>query len=198
MPTEGEPAEPRATQEQLDGLIGQVDTALDTYAAVVARAPEPTYLLEYGELLQSLGRTDEAAQQYEIFSVTQQLFAANGVQPDAVLALFQADHGDPAAALESAEAALAANPFLTVHDAYAWALHRNGRDEEALTEIDRALALGYRSARFHFHAGMISHALGGDARAREELTTALEINPYFNPLEAGIARTTLAALGDAP
>ncbi len=30
MPTEGEPAEPRATQEQLEGLIGQMDAALDT------------------------------------------------------------------------------------------------------------------------------------------------------------------------
>ena len=29
VPTEGEPAEPRATQEQLDGLIGQLDEALD-------------------------------------------------------------------------------------------------------------------------------------------------------------------------
>jgi tRNA/rRNA methyltransferase len=28
MPTEGEPAEPRATQEQLEGLIGQLDEAL--------------------------------------------------------------------------------------------------------------------------------------------------------------------------
>jgi tRNA/rRNA methyltransferase len=29
VPTEGEPAEPRATQEQLEGLIGQLDQALD-------------------------------------------------------------------------------------------------------------------------------------------------------------------------
>jgi len=29
VPTEGEPAEPRATQEQLEGLIGQFDQALD-------------------------------------------------------------------------------------------------------------------------------------------------------------------------
>jgi tRNA/rRNA methyltransferase len=29
VPTEGEPAEPRATQDQLEGLIGQLDSALD-------------------------------------------------------------------------------------------------------------------------------------------------------------------------
>jgi tRNA/rRNA methyltransferase len=29
IPTEGDPAEPRATQDQLEGLIGQMDDALD-------------------------------------------------------------------------------------------------------------------------------------------------------------------------
>jgi tetratricopeptide (TPR) repeat protein len=175
--------------------LGEIDAALDTYEALVERAPEPTYLLEYGELLESLGRTSEASAQYEIFTVTQELFAANGVQPDAVLALFQADHGDPAAALAAAEEALAGNPFVTVDDAYGWALHRNGRDEEALAAVDRALSLGYPNARFHYHAGMISLALGDEERARDELTRALEINPYFNPLEAEAASSTLATLG---
>ena len=177
--------------------LGQIETALDTYAALVERAPEPTYLLEYGELLESLGRTSEAEAQYEIFAVTQQLFAANGVQPDAVLALFHADHGDPIVALAAAEEAFSDNPFLTVEDAHAWALHRNGRDEEALAAVDRALSFGYRNARFHYHAGMISLALGDEGRARDELSTALEINPYFNPLEAETARSTLATLGEA-
>lgn len=177
--------------------LGQTDTALDTYASLVERAPEPSYVLEYGELLESLGRTSEAQAQYEVVTATQQLFAANGVRPDAVLALFQADHGDPAAALAAAEEAMAYNPFLTAHDAYAWALHRNGRHEAALAAVDQALSLGYRNARFHYHAGMISLALGDDERARDELTQALEINPYFSPLEAETARVTLATLEDA-
>jgi tetratricopeptide (TPR) repeat protein len=178
--------------------LGQTETALSTYAALVERAPEPTYLLEYGELLDSLGRTSDAAVQYEIFTVTQQLFADNGVQPDHVLALYHADHGDPIVALDAAEHAVAANPFLTVHDAHAWALHVNGRHEEARAAVDRALSLGYRNARFHFHAGMISLARGDDERARNELTTALEINPHFNPIEADVARSTLVALGVGP
>jgi tetratricopeptide (TPR) repeat protein len=178
--------------------LGQVETAIETYGELVDRAPEPGYLAEYGELLEAIGRTADAEAQYEIFAVTQQLFAANGVQPDGVLALFLADHGDPAAALIAAEAAIDQNPFLTVHDAHAWALHRNGRDEEALEAVDRALALGYRNARFHFHAGMIAHALGDEDRARSELATALEINPHFNPLEVEVARATLATLDSRP
>ena len=40
-------------------------------------------MLEYGELLQSLGRTDEARRQFAVFVATQRLFEANGVEPDA-------------------------------------------------------------------------------------------------------------------
>ena len=193
---EASPQDPAALAGKARALaaLGQVETAIDSYAALVERAPEPTYLLEYGQLLESVGRPADAEAQYEIFVLTQQLFAANGVQPDAVLALFLADHGDAVAALEAAEGALAENPFLTTHDAHAWALYRNGRYEEALAAIDRALALGYRNARFHFHAGMISHALGMDERARTELTTALDINPNFHPLDVEVAEATLASL----
>jgi Flp pilus assembly protein TadD len=82
-----------------------------------------------------------------------------------------------------------------MHDAHAWALHRNERDAEALAAIDRALSLGGRDARFHFHAGMISRALGDVDRARRELATALGINPEFHPLDAPRAREVLAELG---
>jgi hypothetical protein len=146
-------------------------------------------------LLESVGRTDEAQQQYDVFVVTQQLFGGNGVQPDAVLAMFEADHGDAVAALAAAEAAMATNPFVTTLDAYAWALHRNGRHAEALVEIDEVLSLGMANARFHFHAGRIALALGDEARARLELSTALRINPHFHPIDAESARAALADLG---
>ena len=77
-------------------------------------------------------------------------------------------------------------------DAYAWALHVNGRDAEALEAIQEALALGTRSARFHYHAGMIYLSLGHTAEAVEHLTTALAINPYFDLVAAGTARAALA------
>jgi len=184
-----------AGKARAEAALGQVETALDDYARLVQRAPDPSYLLEYGDLLSSLGRTDEAQQQYDVFEVTQQLFASNGVQPDAVASLFAADHGDAAAALAAARAGLVTNPFVTMHDAYAWALHRSGRDAEALDAIDDAISVGLPNARFHFHAGEIALALGDHARARLELTTALRINPYFNPIDAAIARDALTSLG---
>ena len=187
-----------AGKARAEAALGQVETALDHYAELVARAPEPGYLLEYGRLLESLGRDDEAAAQYAVFEATSRLFAANGVEPDAAATLFDADRGNIDRALAEADAGLATRPFVTMHDARAWALHGAGRDHEAQAAIDQALALGTRNAGFHFHAGMIALALGDTATARAQLTEALAINPFFDPLSAPIARTALASIEATP
>ncbi len=181
-----------------EAALGQHLTALDDYAALVQQTPEPSYILEYGELLESLGRTAEAEQQYDVFIATQRLFAANGVQPDATAALFDANHGNPSDSLRDAEQGIGSRPFLVMYDAYAWALHRNGRDAEALVAIDEALSTGMNNALFHFHKGMIQHALGDDAGARTELQKALSINPYFNPLDVPVAVAVLRDLSVKP
>ncbi len=183
-----------AGKAKAEAALGQFETALFHYAELVARAPEPSYILEFGELLESLGRTTEAQQQYDVFAATQTLFEANGVEPDATPTLFYADHGDPQRALRDAQRAIDARPFLVMYDAYAWALHRNGRDAEALEAIGEAMELGVRNALFHYHAGMIMFALGDDDGARAQLTTALDINPFFSPLAAPIAKATLDEL----
>jgi len=180
-----------------EAALGQFLTATADYATVVEQTPEPSYLIEYGELLQSLGRTDEAEQQYAVFAATQRLFAANGVEPDADATLFYADHGDPAQALESAERGIRTRPFVVMHDAYAWALHVNGRDAEALAEADAALSTGMDNALFQYHRGMIELALGNKAEARPALERALAINPNFSPLAAPIAESTVSELGAA-
>ena len=184
-----------AGKAKAEAALGQIETALDHYAELVGRAPEPSYVLEYGELLESVGRTDEANQQYDVFLATQQLFAANGVEPDSVATLFDADHGDPVKALADAETGIQTRPFLAMYDAYAWALHVNGRDAEALEAIETAMDLGVRNALFLYHSGMIKLALGDDVGARADLGEALSINPWFSPLAAPIATDALARLG---
>jgi tetratricopeptide (TPR) repeat protein len=187
------PTDPAALagKARAEAALGQTETAITHFAELVERAPDASYILEYGELLQSVGRIAEAQQQYEVFLAAQQLFEANGVQPDATLTMFHANHGDPQSALRVGEAGIASRPFIDMYDAYAWALHVNGRDSEALAAISTALNLGAKNALFHFHAGMIQHALGNDSEARNELSLALEINPFFNPLDAPLARQML-------
>jgi tetratricopeptide (TPR) repeat protein len=183
-----------AGKAESEAALGQIETALDDYATVVARAPEPGYIVDYARLLESIGRADDADDQYAVFDATQRLFAANGVEADATATLFEVDRGNIDRALADAERGVATRPFVVMHDAQAWALHAAGRDHEALAAIDRAMALGTRSALFHFHAGMISLSLGDVDRAKNELTTALEINPAFDPLSADVARRTLESL----
>ena len=157
--------------------------------------PLPQYLVEAGEFFAATGRTADAQQAYRLFDAENALFTANGVALDTDPTLFYADHGDPAAALRAGETGIAIRPFLEMDDAYAWALHVNHRDTEALTWSDRATATGMRNALFAFHRGMIEKALGRTDAARTDLAAALAINPHFGPLQAPVAQATLAELG---
>lgn len=177
-----------------EAALGQQAPALSDYARLVASAPQPQYLVEYGEYLDSLGQHTLAKQQYALFDIEGRLFTANGVTLDTDPTLFYADHGDPARALRSGRAGLAIRPFLEMQDAYAWALHVNGQDELALTYAQKAASLGTRNALFAFHRGMIEKSLGQRARALASLRQALALNPHFNPLQAPLALATVRQL----
>ena len=69
------------------------DLALADFADVVNRVPQPQYLIEYGDLLTSLGRSADAAKEYTLFRAEDQLFVANGVTLDTDATLFEANHG---------------------------------------------------------------------------------------------------------
>jgi len=181
-----------------EAALGDTEAALRDYAKVVSQVPQPQYLVEYGELLQSLGREKEAQQQYAVFSTEVALFEANGVLLDTDPALFYADHGDPAKALAFGEAGLRIRPFIEMEDAYAWTLHVNGRDAEALQHEQKAMALGTRNALFYFHAGMIEKSLGRTAQATADLKQALVINPHFSPFHEPTLRRALSELAGTP
>jgi tetratricopeptide (TPR) repeat protein len=178
-----------------EAALGRMTASRRDFAIAVARVPQPTYVLEYGALLQSLGRTGAAGQQYDVFRTEERLFRANGVTLDTDQTLFEADHGGAAVAVASGRAALRTRPFLETWDAYGWALHRAGRDRAALVAADRALRTGMRNALFYFHRGVIEHAVGDDAAARRDLAAALQINPAFSPLLAPVARHLLHRIG---
>ena len=177
-----------------EAALGRTGAALADFAKVVDRVPQPAYLAEYGDLLQSLGRTAEANKQYALFDAEQRLFEANGVTGDIDQTLFYANHGQPQRALKYGSRAVKARTFAEVDDAYAWALHVNKRDAEALAWSIKALQIGTRSALFHYHAGMIERALGHTDAAESHLAMALRLNPHFNPLAAPEAARALAAL----
>lgn len=185
---------------------GDVAAALKDRAEIVRRQPLPQYLTAYGELLESEGREDEAERQYAVVDTWARIAKANGVDADLEIALFESDHGDPEEALRTARAEWdrrcpgAKVEQCSVHaaDALAWALHVNGRDEEALRYARQATATGYRRALFLLHLGVIEKALGNRDDARRDLAESLRRNPTFSPLWAPRAKAALDDLGGPP
>ncbi|MFJ7244424.1 tetratricopeptide repeat protein [Kitasatospora sp. NPDC098652] len=177
-----------------EAALGDTTSALADLTTATQRVPQPEYVLQLGDLYQSLGRTHDAEQQYQLFRAEQRLFTDNGVTLDSDAALFEADHGSPDQAVTIAEAGMKSRPFLDTHDALAWALHKDGRDHDALAEADQALATGARNALFHYHRAMILAALGNTTAEQADLSGALAINEHFHPLHAPEAKTTLTNL----
>ncbi len=179
---------------KVEAAQGRTGAAVRDFQTVVERYPSPGYLIEYVDLLRSLGRHTAARRQDELLRAQERIFRAAGVNLDLELALYDANSGRPKQALAAARRAFGQRKSVFVEDAYAWALHVNGADHQALAHARHVGRLGTRSALFAFHRGMIEKALGMRGPATASLTQALGINPYFSPLSAPRATRALAAL----
>jgi tetratricopeptide (TPR) repeat protein len=171
--------------------------ALKGMEDVVSRYPLPGPLVELGELYEVRGGEGDLAKardQYALVNAWTAIARANGVNADLDTALAAADHGDKKSALRAARAEWDRRETVHTADALAWALHVNGKDEEALPYARRATATGYRNASFIYHRGKIEQATGHAKEARASLSAALELNPGFSPLGARKARTALKSL----
>ena len=174
---------------------GDLETARNQFQRAVEILPPPEYVIALGETLEAAGNTADARRQYDLARAQIALLEAGGVVVDLDLALFEADHGDAATALELAGAAYAATPTVRAADALGWALHRAGRDDEAWARAQEALRLGSREPRFHYHAGAIARARGDEATARRHLEAALRTDAGFSATDVIEARRLLDRLG---
>ncbi|WP_338495935.1 tetratricopeptide repeat protein [Streptomyces sp. SJL17-4] len=171
--------------------LGRTDEALRDWRAALARLPLPEYVLEAGELSGSLGLDGDARALYE------RLRTGTWAGGEVALALLDADHGDPAAAVTRMRAEWArGHRSVRVADALGWALYRSGEPKEAMEYAKRATEEGLRSALFSYHRGEIERVLEEHGPARRHLAEALRINPHFSPLLAPRAAESLAALGE--
>lgn len=173
---------------------GDADAALADRKALAGRVPLPSYVIALGELYESRGHSSQAREQYAVVGTWESLARANGVSTDLESALFAADHADPAVALRGARAEWARRHSIHVADTLAWALHVNGRNEEALKYVRQAARTGFRDALFLYHRGMIEQSLGNKAAARHSLSAALKLNPHFSGLHAPKARRAIGEL----
>lgn len=177
-----------------EAALGDTNSALARLAELVERVPDPGYLIAYARLLESVGRTQDAQLQYAAIEAQALVASKYGELPETNGIFFHIQTGNIDQAIAEAEQGLKIHAFVRTYDAYAWALHAAGRDQEALVAIQTALSLGTRDASFYFHSGMIKLALGDTAGAQADLAEALNINPYFDPLDSVAAAQTLAEL----
>jgi tetratricopeptide (TPR) repeat protein len=179
--------------------LGRTTEALQAYRSVLAKRPRPEYALELGELYESMGFGDAAKGQYEVLRQRVDADGANGVDDSLLLGRFEADHGEPRAAVTQLRAEWERAPSVQTADALGWALHKAGDDKEALAYARRATDPEHggtvRSALIAYHRGEVERELGLDGPARRHIGEALRINPAFSPLLSPLAKEALAALG---
>ena len=154
-----------------------------------ARHAENLYDLAEAEAL--AGLADKAKRDFAEFETKSIAESVRRDNSDRELIFYYADHAhDPAKALKIAEQEFARRHDVFTLDAYAWALHVNGRDAEARTDIERALAVGIRDAKMLRHAGEIALSLGDRAVGERYLRESAKLNAPGS----GEARQLLARL----
>ncbi|MEU3223649.1 tetratricopeptide repeat protein [Streptomyces sp. NPDC006976] len=179
--------------------LGRTDEALRDYQAALAKSPRPAYLLELGELYESLGLDGDSVDQYEKLRAALDAGKARGVDESLLLGRFEAAHGDADAAVEVLRAEWdRGHRSAAVADALGWALHRSGDSDGALEYAERAVDTGGQNASYAYHLGMVQRALNDYGPARRHLEEALRTNPTFSPLDAPLAQEALDTMGQPP
>ncbi len=181
-----------AAEAKLAAARGHYARSIALYSRVIDRLPLPAYVIALADVQAAAGHASAARRTEGLVRAEEALYAANGVNVDVELALFEADHGgDPQHALMLARTAEHVQKSVVVEDALAWTLFKAGHVRSALRASNRALALGTRDSGFLYHRGAIEAALGMRSAARADLTAALTINPRFSVLYEPDARRLL-------
>jgi tetratricopeptide (TPR) repeat protein len=171
---------------ELLGATRKFDSAAALYESVVARAPLPELHQRLGDLYMFMGKPEQARPWHDkALAGYLDSAARSEVNYDHHLAGFYADvRGDGAQAVKWAEKDLALRPHFATQDAFAWALYRAGRFEEAHKTSREALSSGVKDAHLFFHAAMIHLAAGKTDEGKQLLKEAGEINPGYENFHA--------------
>jgi len=167
---------------------GRAQPAIARLRRLVARLPLPEYLTLLGESEMAAGERGAGRRDLATVRAERRLLAAAGVDTDAEMAIFEADHGSPRRALALARRAWAAAPSIRSADALGWALTRSGRPRAGWRWARRALALGSRDPLLLAHAGLAARASGARAQSRGLLPAGAVLRPFSPSLAREVAR----------
>ena len=151
--------------------------AVDLLRQRYQTGPHAENLYDLAEALELAGRIAEAQRAFAEFETKSLAESVRKDNSDRELIFYYADHAhQPAKALEVAKQEFAWRHDVYTLDAYAWALHVNGRNGEARTQIETALAVGVRDAKIFRHAGEIALQLGDRAAGEKYLRQSVELH----------------------
>jgi tetratricopeptide (TPR) repeat protein len=162
---------------------GDLEEAIRRFGQAAAILPLPEYVISLGEAQEANGDEADAVKSYDLARAETQLFVAAGVDVDLELALFEADHGDAAKALELAQAAYRTRHTVRTADALAWAYHRSGRPTDA-ARLSRGSAPP-RVARSPAALPRRDHRRGGRRRGRRPRRPGGRPRPRLRVLDDG-------------
>ena len=182
---------------QVEAAKGDLDASIRRLSGVVDFSAVHEYSTLLLEAQIAAGRTEAAEATKKIIREAQALERSRGVNTDAELAIFEAEHGDVQRAVDLGRSAVRDAPSLFAADAYAWALTHAGRGREALRWARKATRLGWQDPLVLYHSGMAAKEAGNRPLARRWLTESLSRNPRFSPLHAPRAREALRELKSA-
>jgi tetratricopeptide (TPR) repeat protein len=144
-----------------------------------AEAPHAENLYLLAEAFEKAGRFDEAQSAFAEFEMKSLKEAVKKDNSSRELIFYYADHrNQPAKALEIAQQERAWRHDVYTLDAYAWALHVNGRDEEARKQLEMALAVGIRDVKLFEHAVAITAVLGDLANSERYRKVVVQLNRH--------------------
>jgi tetratricopeptide (TPR) repeat protein len=184
-----------AAHAALGGVLaaqGKLPQAIESYKRAQSITPMVQYAGTLHDLYVMTGNKAEAQKQADMVDVVSKLEEAANQKANRTLALIYANQDRSLTrALELAQADFEIRQDIYTYDALAWTLYKNKRYAEAARASKEALKTGAPEALFHYHAGMIAHALGDNGTAREQIGKALTLNAGFDIRQAAVARRTL-------
>jgi len=136
--------------------------AIDLLQQRYKAAPHAENLYDLAEALELAERHEEAQRAFSEFEKKSLAESVRADNSNRELIFYYADHAHlPEKSLAVAEQESARCHDVFTLDAYAWALHMNGRDAEARKQIDAALAVGIRDPKMMRHAERIATRRSG-------------------------------------
>ncbi len=161
---------------------GRSAEALALLRQHVAMAPHAENLFYLGEALAKQKLKKEASKVFSQFEKAARRESGSWDNANRELISYYADYAKRQAdALKLAESEMARRQDVYTLDAYAWALYRNGKFEQAQKIIDRALAVGVLDPQIHAHARMIAVKSGGQRKnSRSRSILGLLLKPAWH------------------